>query len=69
MMHDLDVECGPTSLHIPEILSNGTVLVKTGVLAFYQVVCSTRIPYVINKCFILAARFQQHLSLTILGLS
>jgi len=36
MMHDLDVECGPTSLHIPEILSNGTVLVKTGVLAFYQ---------------------------------
>ena len=69
MMYDLGVECGPTSFHIPVILSNGTVLVKTGVLAFYQVVCSTRVPYVVDKCFVLAARFQQHLSLTILGLS
>jgi len=37
-MRDLDVECGPSSFRIPELLSNGTALSKTGVLAFYRVV-------------------------------
>jgi len=37
-MHDLDVECGPSSFRIPELLSNGTVLPKTGVLTFYPMV-------------------------------
>jgi len=37
-IHDLDVECGPNSFRIPELLSNGTALPKTGVLAFYRVV-------------------------------
>jgi len=37
-MHVLDVECGPSSFHIPELLSNGTVLPKTGMLAFYCMV-------------------------------
>jgi len=37
-MHDLDVECGPSSFGIPELLSNGTALPKTGVLAFYGMV-------------------------------
>jgi len=37
-MHDLDVECGPSSFYIPELLSNWTALPKTGVLAFYRVV-------------------------------
>ena len=37
-MHDLDEECGPSSFHIPELPSNGTVLPKTGVLAFYRMV-------------------------------
>jgi len=37
-MHDLDIECSPSSFRIPELLSNGTVLPKTGVLAFYRVV-------------------------------
>jgi len=37
-MHDLDVECGPSSFRTPELLSNGTALAKTGVLAFYRVV-------------------------------
>jgi len=29
----------------------------------------TRVPNVVNECIVIAARFQQHLSLTILGLS
>jgi len=37
-MHDLDVECGPSSFHIPKLLSNGTALPKTGVFAFYRMV-------------------------------
>ena len=37
-MHDLDIEYGPISFRIPELLSNGTALPKTGVLAFYRVV-------------------------------
>jgi len=37
-MHDLDVECGPSSFRIPELPSNGTSLLKTGVLAFYRMV-------------------------------
>jgi len=37
-MHDLDVECGPSCLRIPELLSKGTALPKTGVLAFYRMV-------------------------------
>jgi len=37
-VHDLDVECGPSSFSIPELLSNGTALPKTGVLAFYHMV-------------------------------
>jgi len=37
-MHDLDVECGPSSFRVPELLSNWTALPKTGVLAFYGVV-------------------------------
>jgi len=36
-MHDLDVGCGPSSFRIPELLSNGTALPKTSVLAFYRV--------------------------------
>jgi len=36
-MHDLDSECGPSSFRMPELLSNGTALRKTGVLAFYGV--------------------------------
>jgi len=38
MVHDLDVECDPSSFCISELLSNGTVLPKTVVLAFYRVV-------------------------------
>jgi len=38
-------------------------------IVFILVVCFTRVPYVVNKCFIIAARFQQHLLLTILGMS
>jgi len=38
MMHDLDVGSGPSSFRIPELLSNGTALPKSGVLAFYRVV-------------------------------
>jgi len=34
MMHDPDVECGPSSFRVPELLSNGTALPKTGVLEF-----------------------------------
>jgi len=37
-MHDQDVECSPFSFCIPELLSNGTALPKTGVLEFYHVV-------------------------------
>ena len=37
-MHDLDVECGPSSFRMPELLSYGTALPKTGVLAFCRVV-------------------------------
>jgi len=37
-MYDLDVECSPSSFRIPDLLSNGTALPKTGVLAFYNVV-------------------------------
>jgi len=36
---------------------------------FILVVCFTRVLYVVNKCFVIAARFQQHLKVTILGLS
>ena len=36
-MHELHVECGPSSFCIPELLSNGTAL-KGGVLAFHHVV-------------------------------
>jgi len=102
-VHGLNVECGPSSFRILELLSNGTGLPKTCMLAFYclvsvwetivwwiwwwigfgrvlnykfhlgivfiLVVCFTRVPYVVNKCFVIAACFQQHLSLIILGLS
>jgi len=37
-MHDLDVECGPSSFCIPELLSNGIALPKTSMLVFYHVV-------------------------------
>jgi len=37
-MHNLDVECGPSSFRIPELLSNGTALPKTGLLVFYRAV-------------------------------
>jgi len=37
-MHELDIECGPSSFRIPELLSNGTALPKTGMLAFYRMV-------------------------------
>jgi len=37
-MHDLDVEYDPSSFRTPELLSNGTALPKTGMLAFYRVV-------------------------------
>jgi len=37
-MHDLDVQCDPSSFRIPELLSDGTALSITGVLAFYRVV-------------------------------
>jgi len=37
-MHDLDVECGPSSFRTPELLSNGTAFPKAGVLTFYHVV-------------------------------
>jgi len=37
-MHDLDVECDLSPLCIPELLSNGTALPRTGMLAFYHVV-------------------------------
>jgi len=37
-VHDLDIECGPSSFRMPELLSNGTALPKTGVLAFYRVI-------------------------------
>jgi len=37
-MHDLDVECSPSSFRILELLSNRIALPKTGLLAFYRVV-------------------------------
>jgi len=37
-MHDLDAKCGPSCLRILEILSKGTQLPKTDVLAFFRVV-------------------------------
>jgi len=37
-MHDLDIECSPGSFCIPELLSNGTALPKTGVISFYCVI-------------------------------
>ena len=37
-MHDVDEECGSSSFRMPELLSNGTALPKTGVLGFYRVV-------------------------------
>jgi len=37
-MNDLDVECGPSSFRIPELLSNATAVPKTGVFAFYRMV-------------------------------
>jgi len=37
-MHDLDIECGTSSFRIAELLSNGTALPKSGVLAFFRVV-------------------------------
>jgi len=43
MLHDPDVECGPSSFRIPELLSNATALLKTGVLAFYHVVSADTI--------------------------
>ena len=42
-MHDLDAQCGPSSFRIPELLSNGTALSKTGVLAFCGVVSADAI--------------------------
>jgi len=37
-MHDVYVECGPTSFRIPLLQSNWTALHKAGVLAFSRVV-------------------------------
>jgi len=37
-MHDLDIECGPSSFHIPELPSNVSALPETGVLTFYRVI-------------------------------
>jgi len=37
-MHALDVECGPSSFRMPELVSDGTALPKTGVLTFYCMV-------------------------------
>jgi len=37
-MHELDVECGPSSFCIPELLSNGTALPKTRRVKFYRMV-------------------------------
>jgi len=37
-VHGLNVECGPSSFRILELLSNGTGLPKTCMLAFYCLV-------------------------------
>jgi len=38
-------------------------------IVFILVVCFTSVSYVVNECIVVAALFQQYLSLTILGLS